>query len=267
MPQSEPFLMLPSAGLERAARSCPLLDGKDTEEWIACCSLRFFPLAKLIARDNALAEDALQESWIKILQNINSYVGGPPACPWVRAVVANTAKDARRAFRRAKEVPLFDVTDPAQDLEAPVEQQQMLRLLRETIAVLPEIYRQVMELRLYGELSIEQTAERLHISRSDVSVRLRRAVDMLKKRIDARLQPQNPPGPERPEEYAAAKGSWLHHKSFRQRAVTSALGNVRFPGVPPGRIIVRAKTPEESIEQRAVAVTNQELRLTLRALQ
>ncbi len=66
---------------------------------------------------------------------------------------------------------------------------------------------------------------------------------------------------------AEAKGSWLHHKSFRQRAVTSSLGNVRFSGVPPGRIIVRAKTPAESLEQRAIAVTNQELRLTLRALQ
>lgn len=64
-----------------------------------------------------------------------------------------------------------------------------------------------------------------------------------------------------------ARGSWLHHKSFRQRAVTSALGNVRFSGIPPGRIIVRAKTPAESIEQRAVAVSAQELRLTLRALQ
>lgn len=64
-----------------------------------------------------------------------------------------------------------------------------------------------------------------------------------------------------------ARGSWLHHKSFRQRAVTSALGNVRFSGVPPGRIIVRAKTSAESIEQRAVAVSAQELRLTLRAMQ
>ena len=64
-----------------------------------------------------------------------------------------------------------------------------------------------------------------------------------------------------------ARGSWLHHRAFRQRAVTSALGNVRFSGVPPGRVIVRAKTRSEAIEQRAVAVSNQELRVTLRALE
>ena len=66
---------------------------------------------------------------------------------------------------------------------------------------------------------------------------------------------------------AEARGSWLHHQAFRQRAVTSALGNVRFTGVPPGRIIVRAETHSEAIEQRAVSVSNQELRMTLRALQ
>ena len=66
---------------------------------------------------------------------------------------------------------------------------------------------------------------------------------------------------------AESRGSWLHHRAFRQRAVTSRLGNARFTGVPPGQIMVRAKTPREVIEQRAVAVSNQELRITLRALQ
>ncbi len=66
---------------------------------------------------------------------------------------------------------------------------------------------------------------------------------------------------------AEARGSWLHSKAFRQRAATSALGNARFTGVPPGRVIVRVKTADEAIEQRGFAVSNQELRVTLRSLQ
>ena len=50
----------------------------------------------------------------------------------------------------------------------------------------------------------------------------------------------------------------------QQRAVTSALGDTRFAGVPPGRIIVRVKTPTATSEQRGVAVSNQELELSLR---
>ena len=62
------------------------------------------------------------------------------------------------------------------------------------------------------------------------------------------------------------RGSWLHYRAFRQRGVTSSLGNARFTGVPPGRIIVRVKTASSSTEQRAVVTSDQELRVTLRIL-
>ena len=62
---------------------------------------------------------------------------------------------------------------------------------------------------------------------------------------------------------AEARGSWLHHRAFRQRGVTSALGNVRFTGVPPGRIIVRVKTAGGVVEHRGTAVSDQELQVSL----
>ncbi len=63
---------------------------------------------------------------------------------------------------------------------------------------------------------------------------------------------------------AEARGSWLHPLAFRQRAVTSAQGHVRFTGVPPGRILVRVKTPTSATQQQGVAVSGEELRLSLR---
>ena len=60
-----------------------------------------------------------------------------------------------------------------------------------------------------------------------------------------------------------SRGSWLHHRAFRQRAVTSALGNVRFSGVPPGRILVRVKTAGDTVEHRGTAVSEQELSVSL----
>lgn len=63
-----------------------------------------------------------------------------------------------------------------------------------------------------------------------------------------------------------ARGSWLHHRAFRQRGFTSRLGNVRFTGVPPGRIIARIKTVDGTTEQRAVVSSGQELNITLRIL-
>ena len=62
---------------------------------------------------------------------------------------------------------------------------------------------------------------------------------------------------------AEARGSWLHPLAFRQWAVTSALGHARFTGVPAGRIIVRVKTSTSATQQQGIAVSNQELRVSL----
>ena len=61
-----------------------------------------------------------------------------------------------------------------------------------------------------------------------------------------------------------ARGSRLHTKSFLQRADASALGTARFTGVPPGRIIVHAKSGAGPVEQRMVVSVGREERVTLR---
>ena len=65
---------------------------------------------------------------------------------------------------------------------------------------------------------------------------------------------------------ANTRGSWLHQQAFRQQGVTSRLGNVRFSGVAPRRIIARIKTADGTAEQRAVVSSGQELHIALRKL-
>lgn len=185
---SQSLHILPSPALKRAAGECPLLDGKE-EEWIACCSQRFFSLARRITGDDRLAEDALQISWIKILQAVNhACFNGPKACPWVATIVANAAKDIRRRRTRHKEVPLSEAVDPGRSPEDLAQEKQRLIMLREIVSLLPQIYRQVVELRLHQGLSTGQTAQRLKISRSQVTTRLYRAIRMLQQHIDARTR-------------------------------------------------------------------------------
>ena len=184
MPQSLHILNRPAP--KRATGVCALLEG-DQEKWIVCCSERFFPLAKRIAGDDRLAEDALQDSWIKILQAVNhAYFNGPKACRWVSTIVANAARDVRRRRLRHEEVPLSEMASADRNPEALAQQKQLLVLLREIVSQLPETYRQVIELRLQQGLSTDQTAQRLHVSSSQVRTRLSRAVRMIQRRIDAR---------------------------------------------------------------------------------
>ena len=180
--------VLPNPALKPEVTDCPLLEG-NLEGWIVCCSQRFFPLARRIAGEDSLAEDALQASWIKVLQSINhAYFDGPKACPWVGKIVANTARNVRHQRQQRREVPLMQVQSETETPEAIVQERQLLTLLREMISLLPKVYRQVIELRVVEGFSTRQTADLLHVSQVSVRTRLHRAVNLLQRRLDARLQ-------------------------------------------------------------------------------
>lgn len=188
---SDKFRILPAVNLTHAARACPLLES-EAEEWVECCTRRFYPLAKRIAGDDDLAMDVLQESWSKIMQAVHAYRGDPPACAWVAAIVANTAKAVARERSRDRTSFLTDQTlqlaDPGKTPEELARDKQLLQLLGEMIALLPEMYREVLELRYGRGVSTATAAELLHISQSAVATRLNRAVSMLRRQIEARLQ-------------------------------------------------------------------------------
>ena len=188
------FHVLPTPKLKRAAQDCPLLEG-NSEAWIVCCSRRFFPLARRIAGDDDLAHDVLQTSWIKILQSINhACFDGPKACPWVHRIVTNTAKNLHGQRVGRREDPLQVGRAPTRDPEALAQERGLLVLLREMIDLLPGTYRQVIKLRLYQGFSNKQIARCLHVSRGNVAVRMNRAINLLRRRIDARAQSLPPEG-------------------------------------------------------------------------
>ena len=72
---------------------------------------------------------------------------------------------------------------------------QLLQLLDEVVATLPETYRRVLELRYGQERSTEETAELLHISRSNVATRLDRVISLIRKRVKERQEAELPQAP------------------------------------------------------------------------
>lgn len=188
--------VLQPAGPANAARACPLLLNANGDEWVACCTRRFLPLALRIAGGNEQAADALQASWIKVLQGVCNYRGGSPACGWVRRIVHNRVLDfaisSRRDHARTSRIPVAELVnileDPSPSPETLAQHRQLYILLEAAIADLPRIYRQVVALRCGQQLSTGETADLLEISRSSVSTRLKRAEKLLRRLMNARIR-------------------------------------------------------------------------------
>ncbi len=185
--------------LQDAVR-CPLLE-RDLERWVRCCTCRFLPLARRVAGDDDVAHDALQESWIIVLEKLHQYRGEPPACGWVGAIVRHEALHG--AAVRQRDAPLESARDgegrgsvPGRtepegvvwaSPEAATYARELTRLLLEVIDDLPPTFREVVRLRDVEDCPTDEVARRLHISTRNVRVRLHRAHQLLRPRLLRRL--------------------------------------------------------------------------------
>ena len=184
----------PAAPTLAEAVRCPLLEERQ-EEWIACCTARFLPLARRVTRNDAVAEDVLHDTWIIALDKVHQFHGKPPACGWIGKIVEREAK--RAAVRRARDAPPDDrgngggavetIRSDAASPEDAAHERQMLRLLLEVVDGLPPIYREVARLRDFEERSERETAARLDLSGSGVASRLHRAHGLVRDRLRRRI--------------------------------------------------------------------------------
>jgi RNA polymerase sigma-70 factor (ECF subfamily) len=157
-----------------------------------------FRTARAILRDDAEAEDALQEAYIQAYRSLASFRGDAQLSTWLARIVANEAlQRLRKQARRADIVPLQPAAgaeveqvmdsdiDKAPDMTA--ARHQMRRLLESQIDALPEAYRTVFMLRAVEELSVEETAAVLELPPATVRTRLFRARSMLREALAQKI--------------------------------------------------------------------------------
>jgi RNA polymerase sigma-70 factor (ECF subfamily) len=156
---------------------------------------QLFRTARAILRDDAEAEDALQEAYLQAFRTLGSFRGEAKLSTWLARVVANEAlQRLRKGARRAAIVPiqagvdtehLEQLPDSRMDREpqAGAERAEMRRLLERRIDALPDAYRPVFMMRAVEELSVEETAAVLGIPEATVRSRFFRAKSLLREAL------------------------------------------------------------------------------------
>lgn len=138
--------------------------------------------ARAILRDDAEAEDAVQEAYLRAYRALPSFRGESKFSTWLVRIAANEALMRRRKNAGAANVvPL----EAAADLQAREERgdHMLRRLLEKRIDALPDDYRAVFVLRALEELSVEETAAALGIPEPTVRTRFFRARGLLRESL------------------------------------------------------------------------------------
>jgi len=157
-------------------------DGIPTGEELARHARWIRRLAGALLRDEAAAEDLVQEAWLAALTR-------PPAegrlRPWLREVARNFARRHHRgkARRAAREEGARAPTEP----EAPdafAERLETEQRVTRELAALAEPFRSTLMLRYYEELEPAEIAARLGLPGGTVRWRLSRGLELLRERLD-----------------------------------------------------------------------------------
>jgi RNA polymerase sigma-70 factor (ECF subfamily) len=162
-----------------------------------------YMMALSYMKNEADAEDVAQEAFIKAFRNLPTFRGDAKFSTWLISITLN---EARNRLRQQSSVRMQSLDEPPDEngavspallldwREIPseaVEREEVRTLIKRAIETLPEIYRQVFILRDVEELDVNETAQTLSISISNVKVRLHRARMMLQKELAPRLKAIN----------------------------------------------------------------------------
>jgi RNA polymerase sigma-70 factor, ECF subfamily len=123
-----------------------------------------YGLAHRVLRDDALAEDAVQEAFLAVWRGAPSYVSErAKASTWILTFVHRRAVDLVRREQRRRAEPLPEVDSGG--VEGSAADVAWLRLERERVqaalAQLPDQQREALELAYYGGFTQSELAERL----------------------------------------------------------------------------------------------------------
>jgi RNA polymerase sigma-70 factor (ECF subfamily) len=154
-----------------------------------------------LLRNETEAEDAAQETAIKVYLNLHLFRGDSQFRTWTLSIARNEGLGRLRKQATRREDSLEADTDEQTGDYTPailtswreipaeaLERKELGAILRKAIESLPEIYRNIVLLRDIEEMDIKETAAALDISEAAVKVRLHRARALLQRELAPQLK-------------------------------------------------------------------------------
>ena len=164
---------------------------------------RVYSLALRMLRQEQDAEDVTQQTFLSVLEHLDSFRGEASFSTWLLRIATHAALKIIRKRKGLDVISLEEATEPAdhsdtiphpefiadwrQSPEQLVESREIQRLLDEALARWDEKHRMVFLLRDVEGLSITETAEALGLTEANTKVRLLRSRLQLREHLTQTL--------------------------------------------------------------------------------
>jgi RNA polymerase sigma-70 factor (ECF subfamily) len=161
---------------------------------------RLYRIARAVLRDDAEAEDVMQDAYVRAYENLSQFEGRASFSTWMSRIALYEALARVRKRRRVVELDGIVESEregmqslhsrlPSPEHEA--SNSEIRRLLEQEVDALPDNYRTIFVLRDVEGIDVEEVAEILDISSENVKTRLHRAHALLRRRLYLRTGAQS----------------------------------------------------------------------------
>ena len=164
------------------------------------CNQRMFRVVRGVIRDEAEAEDVVQEAYVHAFEKIASFRGASSLATWLTRIALNEAYGRLRRRHETVDIEQLEQTPAASaqviafpghvlpdDPADAAARGQVRQLLEHAVDALPEAFRLVYVLRDVEGCTVEETATALDIREETVKTRLHRARRQLRAALQASI--------------------------------------------------------------------------------
>ncbi len=146
--------------------------------------------AYLFLKDYHKAEDAFQDVFIKVFNKYQSFRGESSEKTWIIKITINTCKDILRSswFKRVLLTDTFTEIAHGPSVESNILKAEENKLLFDAVLSLQPSYKEVIILYYYQSYDTIQISKILNIAEGTVRSRLYRAREILKQRLEGRVE-------------------------------------------------------------------------------
>ncbi len=160
------------------------MDKKTAEKLYEAFYMKVFSYVMTLAKDRNDAEEITQETFFRAISTDKSFRGDSDSYTWLCAIAKNIFIDTKRHYANQDDEPGAELPDTEKGIEEKLSDRDTSLKIHTILHKLEEPYKEVFQLRVFGELSFAEIGSIFGKTETWARVTYHRARLKIKERMD-----------------------------------------------------------------------------------
>jgi len=146
--------------------------------------MQVYSFVMTLAKNQHVSEEITQQTFFKAMTAGGKFQGGSSELTWLCAIAKNLLIDKLRSQKRIDEFPIDNISDENKNIESNYIDEDSAFVIHQVLHNLEEPYKEVFQLRVFGELSFQKIGKLFNKTENWARVTYHRARLKIQERME-----------------------------------------------------------------------------------